>query len=179
LKLLLSLFLVGALWAPGHADAAEAALSPTATVDALPVTPAAMVKAETPSAVPVDRRLALGLGYPDFRIRYDFPQVTVEAQAAFLQGVQTYAGRLSFGLADWGPVRARLGAEAGWIKFDGVQTVSGTGGYGQALVGLELPFLDRWSLEAEGGPAWVQLNGDSQSAFGADLVFDAALYFYL
>jgi hypothetical protein len=152
---------------------------------AAPVTAEAEVAPQTLSAtvtppVPAPSTLAVGVGYPDLRVRYDFARSwAVEAKGSWAEGLQAYGARLNDGFAHAGPLTLLAGAEAGWLKFDGIQTISGTGAYEQAYVGIELPFAQRWKLELDGGPLWAQLSSEGQSASGVDLVVDAALYLYV
>jgi hypothetical protein len=65
------------------------------------------------------------------------------------------------------------------LKFDGIETVSGTGTFGQAYLGFEVPIGGRFKLEADAGPAIYQLNAEGQAVNGSDLIFNAAFYLYV
>lgn len=169
--LLAAVLLPGAVRAAASDDSADAVSSTAVDAAAASTTVAASAEPST---------VALGVGYPDVRLRYDFhPDWALEAKGSFGNGLQVYSGRLSYDFVKIGPLMALAGGEAGWIKFDGIDTVSGSGGYGQVFVGLEYPFASRLKLEADGGPLFAQLNAEGQSVKTGDLVFDAALYLYL
>jgi hypothetical protein len=96
-----------------------------------------------------------------------------------LPGLQSYGARLNVGFFELGPVSLLAGTEAGWLKFDGIETVSGTGTFGQAYLGFEVPIGGRFKLEADAGPAIYQLNAEGQAVNGSDLIFNAAFYLYV
>ena len=124
--------------------------------------------------------LALGIGYPDLRLRYKlFDRLGIEAKAAFAEGLQVYSGRLSWDFLRLGPLNALAGGEGGWAKFDGIDTISGTGAFGQAYAGLELHLTRRLSLQADAGPAWLWAWSESRERTDMAMVFNTALYFYL
>lgn len=174
LPAILGLFAV--LLAPMALGAKEAQ-----ALDGSAVSPTASASASTPTAESSSEplRFAVGVGYPDVRLRYDIKDWAVEAKGSFGTGVQIYSGRLSWDFMPVGPLKALVGAEGGWIKFDSIDTISGTGTYGQLFVGLEYPFAKRLKLEVDGGPLFVQLYAEGQSVRTGDLVFNAALYLYL
>ena len=176
MKLSALLLLFAALLAPMALEAAQAP-----ALDASALSPTASAPASTPTAEVSDQpmRFALGLGYPDVRLRYDIKDWALEAKGSFASGLQIYSGRLSWDFMSVGPLKALVGAEGGWIKFDQIDTISGTGSYGQLYVGLEYPFAKRLKLEVDGGPLYVQLNAEGQSVATGDLAFNAALYLYL
>jgi hypothetical protein len=124
--------------------------------------------------------LALGVGYPDLRARMGLSErVDGELKFAFGEGVQVYSGRLYWNFADLGPLRFTAGAEAGWLKFDGVDTLSGTGVVASGFFGLEYPFAKRFKLSLDAGPAWMQASAEGQTFASTDIVYNTALYFYL
>jgi hypothetical protein len=164
------LVLVASLLLPASVWAEEpAALTPSAETAAVP----------GPDSAP-PQRLALGLGYPDLRLRVGLGRGwNVEAKAAFGDGLQLYSGRASWGFAALGPLRAMLGAEAGWAVIGGTEGLTGSGAYGQGFVGLEYPFAKRLRLSVDAGPAWSQATAEGQTVSSVDLVFGTALYVYL
>ena len=145
--------------------------------------PAADAQAGNPAASgaePPPSRLALGVGYPDVRVRYSLAQRwNVEAKAAFADSLQIYSGRLSWNLADLGPLKVLAGGEGGWAKFDGVDSISGNGSYAQAYAGLEYPFAGRLRVSVDLGPAWIQAAADGANYSTTVLVYNTALYLYI
>jgi hypothetical protein len=134
-----------------------------------------------PSAYEPDpTRLALGVGYPDLRARLGLGLGwNVEAKAAFADGEQVYAGRAFWDFADLGPLKVMAGGEGGWTRFDGIDTVNGTGYYGEAFVGLEYPFAHRLRLSVDVGPAWLQAGAEGQSVSSTELIYSTALYLFV
>ena len=125
-------------------------------------------------------RLALGVGYPDVRARLGLGHGwAVEAKVAFDDGLQVYSGCLGWAFAALGPLAVVAGAEGGWARFDGVDTLSGDGSYAQAYLGLEYPFARRLRVTVDAGPAWLSANAGGHSYSSTDLIYNTALYFYL
>jgi hypothetical protein len=125
-------------------------------------------------------RVALGVGYPDLRARVGLSEkVDAEGKFAFSEGVQVYSARLYWNFVDLGPLKFTAGAEGGWLKFDGVETLSGSGSVAGGFVGLEYPFAKRFRLSLDAGPAWMQASAEGQTFASTDIVYNTALYFYL
>ncbi len=125
------------------------------------------------------RRFAIGVGYPDLRLRAAVTDsVDLEAKFAFNEGIQIYSGRLYWNFMDLGPLKATLGGEAGWARFDGIETLGGNGVVTSAFVGLEYPFAKRFRVTADLGPAWLQATADDKTYSVTDWVVNTALYFY-
>jgi hypothetical protein len=167
---------------PGRADSsAPAPVSASAENTALAPLPAPV---QPPAAAPAPTAdmssLAVGVGYPDLRLRFGLgPHWSLEAKGAFAQGLQIYSGRVSWDFGHVGPLRALLGAECGWAKFDGLDSISGNGVYGEGFAGLEYPFARRLRLTVDVGPAWLQASAQDHSLSTVDVIFNTALYFYL
>jgi hypothetical protein len=176
-----SLFFACALLAPLSGAAAESkAIQAAALSASAAVAEAAPLNASSVAPQPHGSRLAFGLGYPDQRLRWEAGNGwALEAKTSFMEGLQTYGGRVNYTLGTLGAVKTVVGGELAWLKFDGLDTMSGTGQSAQAYFGLELPFAGRWGLQADAGPLWVQLTSEGQSVVASDLVFNAALYFYI
>ncbi len=135
---------------------------------------------QDPGHVGPPRRFALGIGYPDLRARLALGRkVDAEAKFAFGDGIQVYSARLHWNFADLGPLKLTAGAEGGYVRFDGVHTISGTGALGSGFLGIEYPFAGRLRLNADVGPAWLQASSGGRSHSTTELIYNTALYFYL
>lgn len=153
-----------------------------ASLQAKPLATPAPTPAPTPAATPQDAdlsSLAVGVGYPDVRLRLGFGDGwNAEAKGAFGEGLQIYSGRLYWDFAKVGPLLAMAGAEAGVAEFANVDSVTGSGFYGEAFVGLEYPFAHRLRLSVDAGPARLQAASGGQTYASTDVIFNTALYFY-
>jgi len=123
---------------------------------------------------------AIGIGYPDIRLRLKLGYSTnIDGKFTFNDGIQIYSIRLSWNFLDIGPIKAIVGGEAGWAKFDGVDSMSGVGTFAQGLVGLEYPFAKRFRISVDIGPAWINVYSDGYTYSTAVAVYNTALYYYL
>lgn len=181
MKSTLALIALSALFASATLSAAEketakpavAAVSPTAAAQD-------STTLATPEASEPQRNWSLGLGYPDARLRVAFAQNwSVEAKTALGSGMQIYGGRLNYNFFNFGPVRALVGTEAGYIKLDGLETLTGDGSYGQGYLGFDWQVTRRVGLEIDGGPALIRLQAEGQSVSATELLFNAAVYLNL
>jgi hypothetical protein len=139
---------------------------------------------ETPVAVPAaqpdPRVLAIGLGYPDLRARLALGKGwDLEAKFAFEQGVQVYSGRLYWNPLDLGPLNLELGAEAGYGRFNDIDSLNGGGPAYGGFVGLEYRFARRLRLSADIGPYRITASSEGYSYSTTQAVVNTALYIYL
>jgi|GEM_PF-2113943 hypothetical protein len=125
-------------------------------------------------------KLQLGLGFPDLRLRVNLSgPVDAEAKVALSQGMQAYGARLYCRVFQGGPLGLRLGAEAGYLSFHDVDTLSGNGGYGELFLGAEYRFLKRWNALVDYGLAKIDVNAQGQSLAQQQWVLNTALYYTL
>lgn len=134
----------------------------------------------SPEPEPSYQRFAIGLGYPDVRARLDLGRSwAVEAKFTLEQDIQIYSGRVYWDFLDLGPLMVELGAEGGVARFNGLDTLDGTGGFGEGFLCLEYPIGNRMRLAVDGGPARVAATSDGYTYTQNAMVFDAALYVYV
>jgi hypothetical protein len=159
-----------------RADGAVPPAAPQPMAEPEPATPTA----STLSPAADLSAFAVGVGYPDVRLRFGLGQDwSLEAKGAFAQGLQIYSGRVSWDFAALGPLRAMAGAEGGWAKFDGLDSISGDGAYAGGFLGLEYPLARRLRVTVDIGPAWLQASSQNHSLSAVDVIYNTALYFYL
>jgi hypothetical protein len=124
--------------------------------------------------------LQAGLGFPDLRLRYNLSgPIDAEAKVALSQGMQAYGARLYWRAVQAAPLGLLLGTEAGYLSFHNVDTLSGSGGYGEVFVGAEYRFLQRWKALVDYGLAKIDVNAQGQSLAQQQWVLNTALYFTL
>lgn len=134
-----------------------------------------------PVAAPAPERCAVGLGYPDVRLRVALIDgIDVEAKFAFEQGIQVYSGRLYWNFWNLGPLIVVVGAEEGYARFDGgYGSVNGDGSFTEGFLGLEYPFAKRLRLSVDAGPARIQATSEGYTYTSTQLIYNTALYIYL
>ena len=150
--------------------------------------------AQSPSTGPIfgggpqgaSHPLALGLGYPDVRLRFTLGYgFDVEAKIAFEQGIQVYSGRLYWNFWDYHTVHLVVGAEGGYARFNQVDGLGGTEGLDGAgsayecFLGLEYPFAGRLKLSADVGPALLSGSAQGYTYSTTQTIVNLALYIYL
>lgn len=125
--------------------------------------------------------LQFGLGYPDLRLRYHLSgPIDLEAKVALAQGEQAYGGRLYWRMFHLGPAGILLGGEVGFLDYNSIYTLSGTGDYGEIFVGAQYRFMKRWAALVDFGPAKIQVRADNgQSLAQQQWIFNTALYYVL
>jgi hypothetical protein len=125
-------------------------------------------------------RFAIGVGYPDLRARVRIiPDLDAELKVALAQGEEAYAGRLYLNPYSLGPLDLDLGVEAGFLNFNGVDSISGSGSYAEPFIGLEYRFLKRWRAAVDLGPTWINLSSSGQDLQDMEWTLNAALYCWL
>jgi hypothetical protein len=125
-------------------------------------------------------RFALGLGYPDVRVRVALGYGwDLEGKFAFEQGIQVYTGRIYWNYCDIGPLKAVLGGEGGYGIFSGVDSLDGGGPLVGGFLGLEYPFEKRLMLSVDAGPYRAQALSEGYSYETTQMVINTALYIYL
>jgi len=124
-------------------------------------------------------RLAIGVGYPDVRLRLDVAWgLDLEAKGAFGQGQQAYSGRLIWNYWDLGPFKMTLGGEGGMVILDGIDTLNGNGPFGYGFVGMEYP-IGPFRLSADIGDAYMSATTSGHSYSTTDIIYNTALYFFI
>lgn len=139
---------------------------------------------EVATAVPAeDERfghLALGAGFPDLRARLSLGHGMVsEVKVALEPGIQVYSTRLGWNFWMVGPVKMTVLGEAGLAQLSEVDGVSGQGSILGVAAGAEYPFNRSFRAAIDVGPMWVQARSSLAEASAVDVIFNAALYFYL
>jgi hypothetical protein len=136
------------------------------------------VLSPTPEAHP---RLSVGVGYPDIRLRGNpIGDLDLEFKFAGLDSIQSYGLRLYVPLWAQGPAfKFYTGAEGAYVRFDGINTVSGDGWTGSFFAGVQYRFARRWSLGLDLGPSVAAVSSNSDSLVRVDWVGNAGVYFDL
>jgi hypothetical protein len=140
----------------------------------------------TPSLRAVDSKppkhdlLALGIGYPDLRLRYSPVRWgALEAKAALASGVQVYSLR-AYGLPySWQQLDLVVGAEAGLANLSGVEGIDGSGDMEGAFVGLEYSPYNKLRLNIDAGPYRVAASSGDVSTASWEWIVNTALYWVL
>lgn len=121
---------------------------------------------------------SIGVGYPDIRVRYAvWGPLDLEAKVAAGSGAVAYAGRIYWRAVAAGPVGFLLGGEVGGTDFSGLDSLDGAGYYYEPFVGAQYTFLQRWSLQADLGPAWIQESSHGVSVTDQQWIANFALYY--
>jgi tetratricopeptide (TPR) repeat protein len=124
-------------------------------------------------------RFALGVGYPDIRARVAlFGGLDLESKNAFAQGMQGYSGRLIWNYADWGPLKFTVGGEGGIVELGGVDSLNGSGPFGDGFLGLEYP-IGRFRLSVDVDEAYISATDLGHTYATTYVVYNTALYLYL
>jgi len=170
---------------PGTSNATpDAVTGAVSSPTPAPIPRQAPVPKQTPSSPPSaaeapPSRFALGIGYPDFRLRtavlwgWD-----VEAKGAFAQGLQAYSGRLVWNYVDLGPLKLTLGGEGGVVELDGADSLNGSGPFAEGFLGVEYP-LGRFRLSLDVGEASMSASSQGHTYSTTDVIYNTALYIYL
>ncbi|HTB22605.1 MAG TPA: hypothetical protein VK914_07865 [bacterium] len=120
------------------------------------------------------------MGFPDIRARYDFStRFDVELKAAGETSTQAYSARLYFRALRWNELGAYAGAETGYLRFDGVYSLDGTGFFVEPLVGAEYFIDKRWFLNVDIGPAFVNVSSSGENIGEWQWTVNTALYYTL
>jgi hypothetical protein len=121
---------------------------------------------------------SLGIGYPDLRARVRvWGPLDLEMKYALGDGVQAYSGRVYGRLWRTGGLQFQVGAEAGLLSFNAVESLSGNGSFYQAFAGAEYALGRRVALSADIGPAIVNVSDGKVSVSGLEWVYTTAFYF--
>jgi tetratricopeptide (TPR) repeat protein len=124
-------------------------------------------------------RFAVGAGYPDVRLRLAMVWGwDVEAKGAFAQGQQAYSARLIWNYVDLGPLKMTLGGEGGMVELDGVDSLNGSGPFGEGFLGLEYP-VGRFRLSVDVGEAYMSATSLGHTYSTTDIIYNTAVYLYL
>jgi hypothetical protein len=164
---------------PAIPAAPSAPALPVATPAFIPVPPPpSPALSPTPSPHP---RLSVGVGYPDVRLRGNpIGDLDLEFKFAGLDSIQSYGLRLYVPLWSQGPAfKFYTGAEGAYVRFDGINTVSGDGWTGSFFAGVQYRFARRWSLGLDLGPSVAAVSSNSDSLVRVDWVGNAGVYFDL
>jgi hypothetical protein len=146
-------------------------------------TPVAAKFVATPSPTPLENsysRFAVGVGYPDLRARVSLIHgLDLEAKVALASGEQAYSGRLYINPISLGSVDFDLGGEGGFLNFNGIDTISGHGSYGEPFVGVEYRFSKQWRITVDIGPALINVDSGGTSVSEWEWTYNTALYVWL
>jgi hypothetical protein len=160
-----------------QAVADASAASPDTGTGSADASPNLWTAASTPAQPGV---FALGVGFPDIRARYDFStRFDVELKAAGETSTQAYSARLYFRALRWNELGAYAGAESGYLRFDGVYSLDGTGFFAEPFVGAEYFIDKRWFLNVDIGPAFVNVSSDGENIGEWQWTVNTALYYTL
>jgi hypothetical protein len=126
------------------------------------------------------KHLALGLGYPDIRLRAGLGHgLFADAKFAFDSGINVYTARLGWNFWETSGLKVIAAAEAGLANISNVDTVTASGATAGASLGVEYPFAKRFRVSLDAGPMWVSGSNSQASYSTTDIVFNTALYYYL
>lgn len=119
-------------------------------------------------------KLAVGLGYPYFLVKY----APFEVKYATDDGINLFAGRWYMDFYENGKVCGFTGVEGGYVKFNTLD-IKGQGYEGGIFIGGEYLVTKNIALGIDLSPTYLQLKSDdSYKASGFELVFNAAVYYY-
>lgn len=126
------------------------------------------------SSLVYSRELALGVGYPQFLVKY-YP---LEVKYATGDGINVFAGRLYLNFYDNSKIRAFTGGEGGYIKFNTLD-IKGSGYEGSIFIGGEYFVTDTIALAIDLSPTYISLKSeDDYKASGFEIVANASVYYY-
>jgi hypothetical protein len=120
--------------------------------------------------------LSLVVGYPYLALKYDVvPAASVEAKAAFGDGVTVLAGRGYWNFYQDSSLRAFTGLEVGSIGFNTLG-INGQGFETGLFLGGAYAIMPSFGVTLDIGPTLIQLNSQETTSSGLEWVVTAGVY---